>query len=248
MGVILHNDRKKCAECLARVGFGVKRIIKLTGLSKTTLRRHLKMKGLISDELGRKKRKAFNTSIQRSIEEDEFRKHYDLIINQYRSDIQVSRLYDMMWIKHPIVIDHYNDKKAQKSRDYSRNYYNKNHRQIYQRIKTNPVRLIKQRLRTRIWKVLKQNTKSMKTMELTGCSGSYLREHIERQFNGHMSWDNYGKWHIDHIIPCSAFDLSKEEEQKVCFNWQNLRPMWAKANRKKHAFITINQQHLPINM
>lgn len=48
-----------------------------------------------------------------------------------------------------------------------------------------------------------------------------------------MSWDNYGEWEIDHIIPCDSFDLTKEEEQKRCFHFSNLQPLWWRDNRTK---------------
>ena len=50
-----------------------------------------------------------------------------------------------------------------------------------------------------------------------------------------MSWDNYGThgWHIDHIRPCASFDLSDEEQQKICFHYTNLQPLWAEDNLKK---------------
>jgi hypothetical protein len=50
-----------------------------------------------------------------------------------------------------------------------------------------------------------------------------------------MSWDNYGKWHVDHIRPCASFDLSDKEQVLQCFNWRNLQPMWASENMSKGA-------------
>jgi hypothetical protein len=48
-----------------------------------------------------------------------------------------------------------------------------------------------------------------------------------------MNWENQGEWHIDHILPCASFDLTKEEEQRKCFHYTNLQPLWAKDNMIK---------------
>lgn len=48
-----------------------------------------------------------------------------------------------------------------------------------------------------------------------------------------MSWDNYGERHVDHIKPCAKFDLSKPDEQRACFHYTNLQPLWAKDNIAK---------------
>lgn len=45
-------------------------------------------------------------------------------------------------------------------------------------------------------------------MELIDCSIEFLKEFIASKFTEGMSWDNYGEWHLDHIRPCSSFDLS----------------------------------------
>jgi hypothetical protein len=91
---------------------------------------------------------------------------------------------------------------------------------------------------------LKRNSKKGRTLELLGCNIEFLREYIQKQFKEGMTWDNYGggicgkgmtEWHIDHIKPCSSFDLSKSEEQYQCFHYTNLQPMWAKENWDKHA-------------
>ena len=52
-----------------------------------------------------------------------------------------------------------------------------------------------------------------------------------------MSWENYGKWHIDHIIPCNIFDLTIPSQQEECFNWKNLQPLWAADNLRKGSKI-----------
>jgi hypothetical protein len=92
-------------------------------------------------------------------------------------------------------------------------------------------------LRTRMYKFLKNNIKYGSTLDLVGCSYEFLRGYIESKFIEGMNWDNYGKygWHIDHIKPCSLFDLLKEEDQKVCFHYTNLQPLWAKDNLSKGA-------------
>ena len=83
-------------------------------------------------------------------------------------------------------------------------------------------------LRTRLRHALNGETKSAHTLELLGCSIEELRSHLEKQFTKRMNWSNHAPkgWHIDHIIPCASFDLSKESEQFKCFNYKNLRPLW----------------------
>ena len=50
-----------------------------------------------------------------------------------------------------------------------------------------------------------------------------------------MTWDRFmkGEIQIDHIKPCAEFDLTKEEEQRICFHYKNLQPLWELDNLKK---------------
>ena len=48
-----------------------------------------------------------------------------------------------------------------------------------------------------------------------------------------MTWENHGEWHIDHIKPCASFNLLNEDEQKKCFHYTNLQPLWASENLSK---------------
>lgn len=69
-----------------------------------------------------------------------------------------------------------------------------------------------------------------------------LKEHLEKQFEPWMNWDNYGlatpnkkTWQIDHIIPQSKLPyLSMEDDNfKKCWALENLRPLEAFENIKK---------------
>ena len=76
--------------------------------------------------------------------------------------------------------------------------------------------------------------KATSTYELSGCSWESLKAHLERKFKRGMTWENYGSgWHVDHIIPCAKFDLSKDIELRRCFHFSNLQPLWASANYTK---------------
>jgi hypothetical protein len=88
-------------------------------------------------------------------------------------------------------------------------------------------------LRSRIFDALKNSTKSARTLELIGCSIKFLKKYLKSRFVKGMSWKNYGLWHIDHIKPCAKFNLSKPEEQKKCFHYINLQPLWAFDNMSK---------------
>jgi len=133
----------------------------------------------------------------------------------------------------------------QKRADYARRYYQKNI--VAMREKQRKYRRRRRRdcaglmvcdlLRTRIRHALfgRDKDKKSRTMELVGCSIKELMAHIESKFSPGMSWDNCGKigWHIDHIRPCAAFDLTDPEQQKRCFHYSNLQPLWAKDNLSK---------------
>ena len=90
-------------------------------------------------------------------------------------------------------------------------------------------------LRRRFHKALKAQgaRKCVRSLAFVGCSPVELREHLASQFTDGMSWDNYGAWHIDHIRPCASFDLTDLEQQKACFHYTNLQPMWAAENLAK---------------
>lgn len=76
---------------------------------------------------------------------------------------------------------------------------------------------------------------------IVGYTVEQLAAHLERQFVRGMSWENYGKWQIDHIRPVSSFSFRSPEDEgfKDCWSLTNLRPLWAADNIKKHAKRTF---------
>lgn len=121
-----------------------------------------------------------------------------------------------------------------------RSYYHKNKKEINkkwaEKRRTDINLKLLSNLRSRLSSALKNNRKTSSTTELLGCNLKFLRDYLESKFTNDMSWDNYGSWHIDHIVPCCKFDMSKEEEQKKCFHYSNLQPLWAQDNLRKNKY------------
>ena len=90
-------------------------------------------------------------------------------------------------------------------------------------------------MRSRIRNVLVKNKKISTTIKLLGCTKEEFKKHIESKFTKGMSWDKLHLIHIDHIRPCASFDLSDPKQQKMCFHYTNLQPLWAVDNLKKGA-------------
>jgi hypothetical protein len=115
-----------------------------------------------------------------------------------------------------------NPKTMLKRNEYLKNRY---HTSIHNRLVISS--------RNRINKVLKGKSKADTTMKLFGSDIKTVKEYIENQFQPGMSWDNKNEWHLDHSIPCSWFDLEDTEQQKLCFHYTNLQPLWAVDNLSK---------------
>jgi len=152
----------------------------------------------------------------------------------------------------------------EKQKEISRKYYSEN-KEKYKKYNSDNREAINKRkkeyrkinesfriadnLRRRLNKVIKKNNaiKSKKTIKLLGCSILELKLKIEGMFKPGMSWDNYGYngWHIDHIIPCASFDLTDPEQQKACFHYNNLQPLWRIENQSKNKKLIYNFKNTP---
>ncbi len=80
--------------------------------------------------------------------------------------------------------------------------------------------------------------------DLVGYSVQELKRHLENLFLSGMNWNNYGSWHIDHIIPISFFEYTSTDdiEFKYCWSLINLQPLWAKDNLEKSNKIILNKK------
>ena len=109
------------------------------------------------------------------------------------------------------------------------------HRADYQRMAATTQGRLKTRLRARFHSVLRGKHKPGYCLDVVGCSLDELVGYLEAQFSAGMSWENFGSWHIDHIRPCASFDLTDPEQQRACFHYTNLQPLWALDNLRKSA-------------
>ena len=146
----------------------------------------------------------------------------------------------------------YREANKEKIKEYLKEYYqaNKEYHKEYQkankekikeykkeyqthRMQTDPLFKMRRYLRTRTWAAFKNKgySKNTKTQELLGVDWEVAKQHIEKQFTKGMNWDNYGEWHIDHIIPLA----SAKNEQEMCnlCHYTNLQPLWAEDNIRK---------------
>lgn len=98
-----------------------------------------------------------------------------------------------------------------------------------ERKKTDPAYRISCKLSNNIRQALR-GKKHGSYKSYIGCSLEFFKDWIEKQFVPEMSWDNYSEWHIDHYVPQAYFT---EKDLKVCWNYRNLRPLWAKDNTDK---------------
>ena len=141
--------------------------------------------------------------------------------------------------KNPEYYREYREKHKEDTKEYYKQNKSKINTQQTERHKikrkTNPVFKLLANLRRRIHAALTGEYKSNKTVTLLGRSVEQFKIYIEDQFTCGMSWWNYSinGWHIDHILDCRFWDLTKPEEQELCFNYRNMQPMWSTENLVK---------------
>ena len=112
-----------------------------------------------------------------------------------------------------------------------------------ERERNDPVYRLTQRLRSAISHAMRGKKKIRGLEKYLGCSVAFFRKYLEQRFCDGMSWDNYGVfgWHIDHVLPCSSFNLSLKSEQAKCFHYTNFQPLWRGDNMAKRDKVERQQ-------
>jgi len=100
--------------------------------------------------------------------------------------------------------------------------------------RSSPSRRLENSMRSRMYAALKGRT-SGSCLSRLGYSKKQLLDHLESLFQPGMTWENYGKWHVDHIVPCASFDHLDPVQFERCWALGNLQPLWAADNVKKGA-------------
>jgi hypothetical protein len=122
----------------------------------------------------------------------------------------------------------------EKYNEYRKRYDSSEKRKSYKREQYQ-----KNKVQNNISKAIRDSLKDGKNgrhwENIVGYNCNELKSHLEKQFQPGMSWENYGKWHIDHVIPISFFRYSNTDdvEFKMCWRLENLQPLWATENEKK---------------
>ena len=144
--------------------------------------------------------------------------------NSYKRDYNTKKKADPEYVK----------KQQQKQRDWwekNREWGNQRQREYRE---GNANFKLSNALRARVKYALLGCVKADSTFSLLGCSPNEWKAHLEKQFTGQMSWDNYGThWEVDHITPVSHFDLTNEEEQHKAFHYLNTQPLTCEENKRK---------------
>lgn len=124
------------------------------------------------------------------------------------------------------------DKYIQRTNDWIKNNRERRN-EYYCNKRKDPLYKLTANMRSAMSECLSGRKKKSKTFEYIGCSLSQLKSYLEKQFQDGMSWDNYGRWHVDHIKPLCSFDLTIEENLHTAWNYKNLQPLWASDNCSK---------------
>ena len=192
-----------------------------TGINKQVINRILKENGVTLGPSGRRfiggREVAMKKYESKPETKDRKKRNYHVWYNENKD-------YRKVYLKE------YREKNTEKikktKRDYERN-----------RKASDPLYKLISNFRTAIYQVLKESNveKNKHYFDILQYTPESLIKHLESQFENNMNWDNYGKWHVDHKLPITSFNIEEmgDEEFMRCWSLENLQPMWGDENIRK---------------
>lgn len=171
---------------------------------------------------------------------DTNKKHIKIYKKEYcKKNSNQKREYDKLYYvkNHDYILDRvqqYTKNNLEKHRIYMRNY-------MFNRSQNDVMFRLNSRLRNAVGRTLHGEKVGRHWEDIVGYTLQDLKQHLESKFTEDMTWDNYGKWHIDHIKPSSNFKFTSynDEEFKECWKLENLQPLWARDNILKSNKIGV---------
>ena len=125
----------------------------------------------------------------------------------------------------------------QKSRKYNHNHRVEIRQREKKRLKEDINFKFSVNLRGRMAHAVRKGGKNGSAVRDLGCSIEAFRVYLEAHFNPGMTWGNWGKgpgkWHLDHITPLAAFDLTNREQFLTAAHYTNYQPLWSEDNLSK---------------
>ena len=156
----------------------------------------------------------------------------------------INRLCKECKSKENIINKEYNNKYYHNNKEtYINLYFPKQNQNNKIKYNNDPIYKLRVVLKNRLTQTLKRQKvyKTNKMIPLLGCDLNEVKQHLELKFKPECSWGNHGiLWEIDPIIPCSKFDLSDPEQQKICFHYTNLQPLF-KTTEIARSFGYLNE-------
>lgn len=162
-------------------------------------------------------------------------KYFENPINRERNRIYQEKRRSLPGYKEKMKT--YDKDKHKKNPEYTKNYMRNYNRNKY---KNNIYYKMEMIIRGRFRDAIKKGIKHKSIIKLLGCSIEDFKQYLENKFLPEMTWNNHGEiWEIDHILPCSSFDLTLLEEQQKCFHYKNHQPLF-KTTEVAESFGYIN--------
>jgi hypothetical protein len=200
-------------------------IAKIMGINKPLVLRTLKESGCVVGPSGRK-----NTGGRKVATKRYYEKHKEFLLEKCKAWHKENREYRREY--HKEWREDNRDKWNETKRNYERN-----------RKSSDPIYKLIGNFRTAIYTVLKENnvTKNDHYFNILGYSQEDLINHLGNLLIDGMTWDNYGEWHVDHVLPITHFKFSSTDDEafKECWSLNNLQPLWGYENISKSNKLTF---------